>query len=135
MSSNEKELRELNAWIAEYIFDIPILSEEEMINEAVNVWLEQPQCRYFHKGFSAYPVPGKEPVVQQLFRSYTTNSIDTMDVLKKCLEKSGYGIILDVHDDAGYSIEHQSPFSSLATREETLELTICRFAKKLFSPM
>ncbi len=63
----------------------------------------------------------------------TTDPSAAMGVLKKCLEKSGYGLIVDIHDDAGFSIEQRSPFNPHSTGEETLELAICLFAKKLFS--
>lgn len=62
----------------------------------------------------------------------TTDPTSAMAVLEKCLEKSGYGLVLDIHDDAGFSIEHRSPHKSHATGDETLPLTISLFAKKLY---
>lgn len=109
-----QEMRELDAWIAEYVMGFrkcPMPDETGWIDDS--------------KSTNPY-FPCFQP---------TTDPAAAMSVLERCLEKHGYGITIDVHDDAGFSLVGNSPY--VATNpdvgDETLPLTICLFAKKLFS--
>lgn len=114
----ENELRELDAWIAEHVMGV--------------------KCAHVWRGHSRRKsICGKCGKVSWngdalSCDAYTTDYAAALQVLEKCLEKSGYGLIVDIHDDAGFSIEQRSPFRPCSTGEETLPLTICRFAKNLY---
>lgn len=108
-----KEMRELDQWIA-----LNVMGWKR--GEGARCNLVQPP-----------PYKFGVTTIDKLPR-YTTSPADALAVLEACLEKSGYGLILDAHDDAGFSIEHRSPMTPHSTGDETLALTICLFAKKLF---
>ena len=108
-----KENRELEAWIAEHV-----MGYEKCPPPDDTGWHDGDE--YFHSF---------EP---------TSNPAAAMEVLKKC------AIILSEYDEEEYAtisfevpnvwaVEKCNCLNSLRAESSTLELAICRFAKKLFS--
>lgn len=63
----------LDRLVAIDVLGVKRLEEEAMKAEALRVWAEQPDCRYFMAGFYAEPDERGEPVVSQNFVSYSTD--------------------------------------------------------------
>lgn len=102
---NEKELRELDAWIAENIFNIP----RDLIS--ING-----------------PIPSKAGnyMVREIDH-YSTDPAAAMEVLKKCYE------IADV--TTGYHAGYKRYFAKSGRKlieSKTIELAICLLAQELF---
>lgn len=116
---NEKELRELDAWIAEHVMgwrgiewfqpDSPRLADR------------QP------KGFYRSVVNG----VCVAIPAYTTSPADAMMVLERC-QKHGTTLALNLGSSGQYWVSDCDKKARYAVAE-TLPLAIALFAKKLFS--
>ncbi len=122
----------LNAWIAEHVMGRRILSDEWMISQAIAVWKEQPKCRIFYSGFSAWPseIPN-EPIVKQDFPAYTTSPAAAMEVWKWCAQKESPQSIAFCYDAETWHCFVGGYWDERVTAP-ALELAICLFAKKLF---
>jgi hypothetical protein len=135
----DKELRELDAWIAENVFGLPVNWEDgRRENGPVYLWF----------------IAGKNGESNQCERvkNYTTDPAAAMEVLKKCIGalpldnesdpedmstfslglRRGYG------GKGGFAIRRFSMWMETYSAEEigegeTLELAIAKFARSLFS--
>lgn len=113
--TSEKELRELDAWIAEHVMGMKCISKD-----------------------GPRPTSGTEDdyfVREWIHASnslphYTTSRADAMAVLVKCLEKLAFGIAIQNYP-GGVSVSKKID-GGLNALAPTLELAICRFAKALF---
>jgi|SRR6267154_317127 len=116
------EQRELDAWIETIVFN----------SQANRVTIKDGRKTVgveFYDGI-------RNPI-----RHYTTDPAAAMEVLKKCQiesRKRGDPISIDLtHGNAScvslQILEQDSYFTELDCEAETLELSICLFAKKLFS--
>jgi len=122
-----QELRELDAWIAEHVMDC---KEAEVLRDLIDgrfirntegeilIWRGRPN----------------HPKVEQ-WRP-TTNQSGAMDVLKKCAEKR---VIIELFINVqgkwtcGTQSVEMGSYQSVFSESETAELSICLFAKQLFS--
>jgi Phage ABA sandwich domain len=137
------ELREFNAWIAENVMGLPpeyVVMKRGLfyrpddkgythkMSEAGRYTLEQAKEREY---------PHDDPVTYKPWEcsNYTTDPAAAMQVLKKCVEMRGEVKIFKAGDGEWVC---RKPIGSgynstlhIATAT-TLELAICRFARKLF---
>lgn len=113
----EKELRELDAWIAEHVMGYKV-----RIRKPDSTY---PALRYWNKG------DGFE-ILQAQF-SPTTNPADAFEVLKKCYERAE-SFESGKDDSQGWYFFVDAPIKAInASSHESLELAVCLFARKLFS--
>lgn len=120
----DKELRELDAWIAEHVFG---WSRWNFNNGyTAHNYLDQTNGqanKYRKHGF----VDGL--TLLESFPKYTTDPAAAMEVLKKCCEHPYYPFGFAVAFSKGFP----NPWVCETATAETLELAICLFSKKLFS--
>jgi hypothetical protein len=110
---NAKELKELDAWIAENLF----------------TWTN---CRDGYGDEVRYGGTESEQAVNLPFPHYTTDPVAAMSVLKKCLNRTNYFTV--GCDDGFFKIEASYIDGGIVvTQAETIPLAICLFAKKLFA--
>ena len=113
--------REMDALIAEKVFNIKILTEEEMTREAINVWVNQPDCRMFLMGFTAYPDEMGNPECRQNFHEYSTSIsaawkvVEKLQDLQKCVEFRN-------------AWRRETPFDFSQFTAKTMSWFICRTA-------
>jgi len=69
---NLKRGPELDAVIGEHVVGVKIWTHDEMMNEALEVWKEQPNAIYFSGEFKGENWHSDGPKVYQLFSSYST---------------------------------------------------------------
>ena len=139
----DKELRELDAWIAEHVMHIPLFKEKEGGN---NYWF-CPTCQkpipsehvtfteHHDERYGGCGVSVHENTYEY---SPTTDPAAAMMVLEKCCQKETDGMD---GIEIDYSKDHPLGEwqigsvlnSNLHIESETLPLAICLFAKKLFS--
>lgn len=144
MKLSEKKLRELDAWLAEYIFGWswwrfdcfkkPHGASGEQsrhiwcqLCSPDDLWYQQPQ--YNGQKING-PVEGISNLTDLSYFKPTTNPAAAMDVLKKCIEKESCDIRINFDSRRFYVYSAKVLTPETAT---TLELAICLFAKKLFS--
>lgn len=130
----EQELRELDAWIAEHVMGVNLKEAS---------WY-CPRCResvepikVTHGERHDIRAGGCGEFVHCDFPAYTTDPASAMEVLKKCIER-------DKTNDSSYQLnfsyrDKPHPFGyeiccgDFCEDADTLEQTICLFAKNLFS--
>lgn len=130
----KKELRELDAWIAEHVMGYlwlwrihygdplkAIFKSAESASEYANDWQEVTESNNPKNRFAGWNsnVP-----------FYTTDPAAAMEVLKKCLDFTWIGFGKKLTSENLYSLTDRMIIDS---KSETLELAICLFAKKLFT--
>lgn len=115
MSEQTRELRELDAWIAEHVMGMKVISKYD---PRPTVGTEDD---YFVREWID---------VSHSLPHYTTSDADALAVLRKCLEKSAFGLAIQ-DTTKGYSISFKIDWSHEA-HAETLPLAICLFARKIF---
>lgn len=145
---NATELRELDTWIHRHIFEVDLY----VGLKKRGFWWRPNSCgytgnqdeagRYTRAEAAKKAQPDGEPVTIREFepKKYTTDSAAAMEVLKKCAEKMDrYQSVTLVKNGDTFTICMATPvryeqydYSHHAT-DETIELAICLFAKKLFS--
>ncbi len=119
----EKQLRELDAWIAEYVFGWSDIKMENAPNEVS----------------SLKPPFGRSPVGYSQLPHFSTFRMDAMLVLERCVQEISWNRIVSIGttSDGDYFINYSDsePNSEAfcACEAETLPLAICLFAKQLFS--
>lgn len=114
---NEKEYRELDVFIASNVFGMHDFCTSHISGELIAL-----------KSGDKRPRSGNTSN-HHLVPTYTTNASDAMAVLKKCAEKYWAGIQL-IKNEKGWHVK--TLFIGHEASSETLELTICKFAKNLF---
>lgn len=118
----EKELRELDAWIAEHVMGLKLCHRIPAILQPDEYVLSIPS-KIVRAKFSSNETKNFEP---------TTNPADAMAVLMKCAEKTESSNCIHVGLlEKEWIVGHT--FSNIGVEAQTLELAICLFAKKLFS--
>lgn len=119
MKQTDKELRELDAWIAERV----------MGWKEIRPWSVNPDAGQFviRHGVPVAPSP--------VFKfSPTTNPAAAMMVLEKLLERNIIVIQTDIHKPKTFLIRHTTKhWEQPIVEAETLPLAICLFAQKLFA--
>ena len=116
----EKELRKLDAWIAEHVFE---WTDIEFFQPPCDV-MEEPNLPFW-RGVQ------KACLLWQSVPCFTTDPAAAMMVLEKCFEKY-YGIVINFEPNSKtFVCWYGHPV--VGTYAETLPLAICLFAKKLFS--
>lgn len=110
---SEKELRELDAWIAEHVMGWVRASEIENAREGKSFFAGQTRTwARIGKPFSP-----------------TTDPAAAMQVMERCIHTDDVVIYKTVNEKYGV----RSDITDMAIDAETLPLAICLFAKKLFS--
>lgn len=117
---NDKEMLALDAWIAHNLMGLALCTRHPAILNPNEFVITIPSGIVRAK-IGAEPTKNFVP---------TTDPANAMEVLKKCLDKGGYRISMNVHLSSEFQVFKSE--ESLV-RAETLELAICLFAKKLFS--
>lgn len=118
MTLTEKELRELDAWIAEHVMelkksDTQVDCDSFKLSGNGDVWIRKEML---------------SPI--QKFRP-TTNPADAFEVLKRCAIRAEGSIhIAVIGDYFNIACRDTKPNDFM---DPTLELAICLFAKKLFT--
>lgn len=112
----DKEMRELDAWIAENVFDLPVDLEAGRRKSGPGyLWFKDGKC--------------------DIVKHYSTDPAAAMYLLKKCAEKlRPKGAIVVLHaseDDIKFWAVRQYGGDAQGNAE-TLELAIAKFAKALF---
>ena len=123
------ELRELDAWIGMHVFNLP----PEIVARAVDpktggtvLWENNFFTRKNIEAFCAER-PEYEFVLAEVWPNFTAEPASSMVILKMIGEKSA--VTIRQQDGGMWCIwNHESHML-----EDTFELAICRFAKKLFS--
>lgn len=124
-TETEKELRELDAWIAEHVmgFEWRAFNHRDKISYLTSPTdLKRDELRR-----SLWlPDPDYARDISSAFR-YSTDPAAAIEVLKRCAEKVAPVSIRIYHNPAGWHV-------GIAEFEiaPTLEESICRFAKELF---
>lgn len=103
----DKELRELDAWIAEHVMGLRVACGRASHYTKVLTSLNE----------------SKNVEMSYAISEYTTDRADAMSVLQKLLEKTTH-IEIDFEDGVYHIMEAHEP---------TLPLVICRAAEQLFS--
>lgn len=106
----KQEHNELDAWIAEHVFDLKF-------DPASENWFDPVHPRRNPKAFE--------------LPKFTTDPAVAMEVLKKCALKSGRCLEILFDSDDKWVVSHDAKIVSGVA--ETLELAICLFARQLFS--
>lgn len=134
---NTLELRELDAWIAEHVMKFKETQEpDDYTADSMSQW-------YKHTAYGQYewrvivstPYECKHHPEGKPFQHSWKNfkpaadPAAAMEVLKKCLDEK---TIFISHGTTGFWIADCDKKSCYQTGQ-TLELTICQFAKKLFT--
>jgi hypothetical protein len=138
---NDSELRELDAWIAEHVFGLRF---EELQCRSKTPEFTGVFVNHHIKQFGSvvkYPQglcigsfrKGGDYTLELYSPRFTTDSVASMELLKKCAEivtvtvgvEMNRGIVARINDETG----HQD-YCKCAP---TLELSICLFAKQLFT--
>ena len=122
---NDMEMRELDAWIAEYVFG---WNRQRFNNGHVRHNILVPEKFRADK----YRKHGWNKGVELIdnFPHYTTDPAAAMDVLEKCAIKSGYGLTVIPQSNGMWFA--CSNYANEAFGE-TLNIAICLLAKKLFT--
>lgn len=111
-TTNDKELRELDAWIAEHVMGwVPHCRNSAcyVLKAEQHTVMTGTSCKAFVDEFLPTVRPAK-----------------AMEVLKKCADKCAS---VEVYKgNHFFEVRHDG----MAASSETLELAICRFAQKLF---
>jgi hypothetical protein len=142
---NEKELRELNTWIDETLFDggkyVGLMRRGFWYRPNKKGYTNSPEesGRYLIGDAIKHTTDpdGDEPVKIERFPTprYSTDRAAAMDVLKKCINKvTKDGKTLSIRESGdGYTIFCRDRYDQESAEAPTLELAICLFAKDLFS--
>lgn len=111
---NEKELRELDAWIAVHVMRyIPVIRPADSTYPVLKYWIDGAGLEILQPQFSP-----------------TSDEGSAMQVLKRCREI--VSVALPAGGSTGVMVQDLDKKSRYAIAE-TLELAICLFAKKLFT--
>lgn len=133
MTTTEKNLRELDAWIAENVMGFTWQKLNR--HDKINYLLPPPTGRFTYD-------PDPKNTNESCAPNYTTDPAAAMEVLKKCCEKPNsrspeifrnaihYQTWIIEDGEAGDALEG---FEYLQVEAETIELAICLFSKKIFS--
>lgn len=123
-TTNDKELRELDAWIAEHVMGKRVF---HAASSKGSDWWWNPydQC--------VMTSPSEWSGTERRSFKPTEYADDAMAVLKKCAEKVSPWAIQLFCPRADMSEGWTLTCPGIVVYETTLELAICRFAQKLFS--
>ena len=134
----DKELRELDAWIAEHVMGFVWTRHRHAANKFINKrWLLEPEkfkeLNEVGKGEWIH-ASGKEEILiaeygEETVPAYTTDPAAAMKVFKKCQDMR----CLAINKNTITSIGHEDEKAIVECNAETLELAIAKFAKALFS--
>lgn len=111
MNLTEKELRELDAWIAERVFGKP-----QIWDASNQEFFQTENCKTWN------PTP-----------FFTTDPAAALKVFEKCLARRFHIVVLDQTLSTVKKICLKSGSEFEGEQAETLELAICLFSKKLFT--
>jgi len=122
----DKELRELDAWIAEHVFGWHRQSfENGYLRQNLLVENKFRADKYRRHGWH------NDVEVLDTFPKFSTDPAAAMQVLEKCIEKEPNGIVCGNLKGQWCATTHG--WGGAFCEAETLPLAICLFAKQLFS--
>lgn len=102
--------RELDVQVAEKVMGCKYPTVEEMQKEAERVWIEQPNCRYFHMGFEAWREDG-EFKWRYTAKDYSSDIAAAMEAESKAIEHNVVvwaTAVLDVLQVGGFLLTPES---------------------------
>ena len=133
---NEKELRELDAWIAEHLFDFAWCPSVGFRKEKTSYWLFEPkEVERYKPEVIKHNLPLSDAynhVAERRVPYYTTDPAAAMMVLEKCAQEDSEIRIFQLPDKS-FRIGSMDRKGMFLTFAQTLPLAICLFAKKLFT--
>lgn len=132
MSNEEKNNRELDAWIAEHVFGWKRWNFDNGFPETRKNYLSkdnEKQDKYRKRGFIR-----ELPLIDN-FPRYTTDASAAMMVLKKCCDEALNQVEIS-HEFNPWEVRTRAshaPGDFIEAHGETLELAIAKFSKQLFT--
>lgn len=122
---SEKELRELDAWIAEHVMGWRRINDIQRLSKSGEFFLHAAEGPFVHE---------RQNYIKKF--SPTTDPAAAMMVLEKCLSSDNLTMPIEIdrkrHKGGRFRIETGVISNSILAIEDTLPLAICRFAKQLF---
>lgn len=124
MKMNDRELRELDAWVAEHVMGWTDLELYQPPSE----FMEEQQPPFF-RGMN------KMCLLWQSIPNCSTDPAAAMQVLEKCTKNCSKDCkTISVRENGeGYMVFARDSYYREVAEAETLPLAICLFAKQLFS--
>lgn len=120
-TTNDKELRELDAWIAEHVMG-------KSIKHAASAKSDDYWWNAYGGESGGCVMRGMECFAP------TEKPSDAMAVLKKCVaENYDYGVEIEPCSGNEFLVAGMKDEKYISAKAPTLELAICRFAQKLFT--
>lgn len=120
------ELRELDAWIAENVMGLkPWKETQERITCILepNEFVLSIPSNIVRARIGSNPTKNFQP---------TIDADDSLEVLKKCAKKLTFGVEISIQDGEWCVWQMTDYAKEIFAKAPTLELAICRFARKLF---